>query len=180
MYYFLSTLQIFKRFILSKSFDALTRRKQLRRHDTNLLKVLMTGTRQKMEERLENARRLVKDAPERWKRNHFWSFLLYMHQNHRLLVHFEMRKNIPRVCIVLPLIEIKCYWIHFFTLMYYMKWEQRKGTLWTCIKESQCIMNYVAREEKTVDDGFVNTLEDSTEEKGLDTKHIKWNKHVYW
>ena len=39
-------------------------------------------------------------------------------------------------------------------------------------------MNYVAREEKTVDEGFVNTLEDSTEEKGLDTKHIKWNKHL--
>ena len=34
-------------------------------------------------------------------------------------------------------------------------------------------MNDVAREEKTVDDGFVNTVEDSTEEEGLDTKHIK-------
>ena len=39
--------------------------------------------------------------------------------------------------------------------------------------KSQFIMNDVAREEKTVDEGFVNTLEDSTEEKGLDTKHIK-------
>ena len=39
-------------------------------------------------------------------------------------------------------------------------------------------MNDVVREEKTVDEGFVNTLEDSTEEKGLDTKHIKWNKHL--
>ena len=36
-------------------------------------------------------------------------------------------------------------------------------------------MNDVVREEKTVDEGFVNTLEDSSEEKGLDTKHIKWN-----
>ena len=40
-------------------------------------------------------------------------------------------------------------------------------------------MNDVAREEKTVDEGFLNTLEDSsTEEKGLGTKHIKWNKHL--
>ena len=39
--------------------------------------------------------------------------------------------------------------------------------------KSQFIMNDVVREEKTVDKGFLNTLEDSTEENGLGTKHFK-------